>query len=99
MNVRDRTFEVRPDFNDSGESFKVVTSGNSSQPIPLGALLGLSIAGMWTVGDFSVASHMCYYLLFQEYLCHKKVQVGKDQEKAQSEKDSHSKNRSGKKPN
>ena len=27
------------------------------------------------------------------------VQVGKDQEKAQSEKDSHSKNRCGKKPN
>ena len=33
-------------------------------------------------------------------LCrNKKVQVGKDQEKAQSEKDSHSKNRGGKKPN
>ena len=33
-------------------------------------------------------------------LCRKKkVQVGKDQEKAQSEKDSHSKNRGGKKPN
>ena len=30
---------------------------------------------------------------------HKNVQVGKDQEKAQSEKDSHSKNRGGKKPN
>ena len=29
----------------------------------------------------------------------KKVHVGKDQEKAQSEKDSHSKNRGGKKPN
>ena len=29
----------------------------------------------------------------------KKAQVGKDQEKAQSEKDSHSKNRGGKKPN
>ena len=29
----------------------------------------------------------------------KKVQVGKDQEKAQSEKDFHSKNRGGKKPN
>ena len=29
----------------------------------------------------------------------KKVQVGKDQEKAQSKKDSHSKNRGGKKPN
>ena len=28
-----------------------------------------------------------------------KVQVGKDQEKAQSERDSHSKNRGGKKPN
>ena len=33
------------------------------------------------------------------YFCSKKVQVGKDQEKAQSEKDSHSKNRGGKKPN
>ena len=33
------------------------------------------------------------------YLYNKKVQVGKDQEKAQSEKDSHSKNRGGKKPN
>ena len=30
-------------------------------------------------------------------LLEKKVQVGKDQEKAQSEKDSHSKNRGGKK--
>ena len=30
-------------------------------------------------------------------LFYKKVQVGKDQEKAQSEKDSHSKNRDGKK--
>ena len=29
----------------------------------------------------------------------KKVQVGKDQEKAQSEKDSHSKSQGGKKPN
>ena len=32
-------------------------------------------------------------------MLHKKVQVGKDQEKAQSEKDSHSKNQGGKKPN
>ena len=30
---------------------------------------------------------------------YKQVQVGKDQEKAQSEKDSHSKNRGGKKTN
>ena len=35
------------------------------------------------------------YTIFER----KKVQVGKDQEKAQSEKDSHSKNRGGKKPN
>ena len=37
----------------------------------------------------------------EEYkvLRNRKVQVGKDQEKAQSEKDSHSKNREGKKPN
>ena len=32
-------------------------------------------------------------------LVEKKIQVGKDQENAQSEKDSHSKNRGGKKPN
>ena len=32
-------------------------------------------------------------------LMSKKVQVGKDQEKAQSEKDSHSKHQGGKKPN
>ena len=34
-----------------------------------------------------------------KYLYPEKVQVGKDQEKAQSEKDSHSKNQGGKKPN
>ena len=37
-------------------------------------------------------------LMYVVVLC-KKVQVGKDQGKAQSEKDSHSKNRDGKKPN
>ena len=37
--------------------------------------------------------------LFISDTAQKKVQVGKDQEKAQSEKDSHSKNRGGKKPN
>ena len=44
-----------------------------------------------------------YLQLLQLVLCRvtalKKVQVGKDQEKAQSERDSHSKNRGGKKPN
>ena len=38
------------------------------------------------------------YLVLDIFV-HQKVQVGKDQEKAQSEKDSHSKNRGGKKPN
>ena len=38
---------------------------------------------------FDVANHVIL----------KKIQVGKNQEKAQSEKDSHSKNRGGKKPN
>ena len=33
------------------------------------------------------------------YSFSKGIQVGKDQEKAQSERDSHSKNRGGKKPN
>ena len=36
-------------------------------------------------------------LVFSHEGSFKKVQVGKDQEKAQSEKDSHSKNRGGKK--
>ena len=40
-----------------------------------------------------------YCFDFEGHPKFKKVQVGKDQEKAQSEKDSHSKNRGGKKPN
>ena len=48
--------------------------------------------------------HFIYLLMLSYDLCvdvfeKKKVQVGKDQEKAQSEKDSHSKNRGGKKTN
>ena len=39
-------------------------------------------------------SHVAAHIILN-----KKVQVGKDQEKAQSEKDSHSKNQGGKKPN
>ena len=41
------------------------------------------------------ASHTTFFIgIIPSY---KKVQVGKDQEKAQSEKDSHSKNRGGEK--
>ena len=49
-----------------------------------------------------IEGHVCTCVLCVAMLCnplYKKVQVGKDQEKAQSEKDSHSKNRGGKKPN
>ena len=45
-----------------------------------------------TVNELSV-----YMLLIRTM--YEKVQVGKDQENAQSEKDSHSKNQGGKKPN
>ena len=48
-------------------------------------------------------SRYCHSMTFRQVYTsrdyYKKVQVGKDQEKAQSEKDSHSKNRGGKKPN
>ena len=37
------------------------------------------------------------YSSYYKVIAHKKVQVGKDQEKAQSERDSHSKNRGGEK--
>ena len=37
--------------------------------------------------------------VWEKVFANKKVQVGKDQEKAKSEKDSHSKNQGGKKPN
>ena len=42
---------------------------------------------------------MHFHKLRIKHAFDKKVQVGKDQEKAQSETDSHSKNRGGKKPN
>ena len=52
------------------------------------------------VTDFNARNKFLMAKLLQQgYRYHKKVQVGKDQEKAQSEKDSHSKNRGGKKPN
>ena len=44
-------------------------------------------------------SKLYQFLDFLSLLPFKKVQVGKDQEKGQSEKDYHSKNQGGKKPN
>ena len=42
-------------------------------------------------------TQLVYFHTFFFQIMSKKVQVGKDQEKSQSEKDSHSKNRGGKK--
>ena len=53
----------------------------------------------WTLLLQSVVIGKAREIYTQLPLDQKKVQVGKDQEKAQSEKDSHSKNRGGKKPN
>ena len=50
--------------------------------------------------DLHCASPLPYHVFLScDWEHTEKVQVGKDQEKAQSEKDSHSKNRGGKKPN
>ena len=50
--------------------------------------------------QLNVNISICVLSVFCPFpVLHTKVQVGKDQEKAQSEKDSHSKNRGGKKPN
>ena len=54
--------------------------------------------------SYNLAQHILHNVLHAEeplsyHMYSKKVQVGKDQEKAQSERDSHSKNRGGKKPN
>ena len=49
---------------------------------------------LWLQSKFSLVANISH-----KNCQKKKVQVGKDQEKAQSEKDSHSKNRGGKKPN
>ena len=48
----------------------------------------------------AVGEHLCIFeVAYGIYiLCANEVQVGKDQEKTHSEKDSHSKNRGGKKP-
>ena len=49
--------------------------------------------------DIALICNLQGYRIRLLYIQNRKVQVGKDQEKAQSEKDSHSKNRGGKKPN
>ena len=53
---------------------------------------------LWVVGEFFAVLLICHANI-SSTCSYKKVQVGKDQEKAQSEKDSHSKNRGGLKPN
>ena len=52
----------------------------------------LNIVTRYKIHTFVIKQSYLYYLC-----CHGKVQVGKDQEKAQPERDTHSKNRGGKK--
>ena len=56
--------------------------------------LVFSHPGFWSGNIFLNAPFPDLCLLVPYF--HKKVQLGKDQDKAQSEKDSHSKNRDGK---
>ena len=51
------------------------------------------------MAEKDVANCHCMGSVANKEIIYEKVQVGKDQEKAQSEKDSHSKNRGGKKQN
>ena len=62
--------------------------------------LRLMISIFNTTGGLSYKVYTkLYEAIVWPTISYEKVQVGKDQEKAQSEKDSHSKNRGGKKPN
>ena len=70
-----------------------VDSGEHS--LPFGLLVGKGPSGPFPVFTLNMKKIVPMFCSVQG----KKVQVGKDQEKAQSEKDSHSKNRGGKKPN
>ena len=49
--------------------------------------------------SFGICDSLLQIFIFIAIALDEKVQVGKDQEKVQSEKDSHSKNRGEKKPN
>ena len=76
---------------------KVIYTPDSS-----GAFCGFLISFLRRIISYLGRTEFMGHLTGAENLhdiTHKKVQVGKDQEKAQSEKDSHSKNRGGKKPN
>ena len=88
---RIRFFNVQPpnEFSDHCPIWMGLTCNytQAEESVPVSQLNGKFI---WS--EFS-KSH------FIQSINSKKVQVGKDQEKAQSEKDSHSKNQGGKKPN
>ena len=66
--------------------------------VPLNILSSILCASLIIIGIKERKGTMYFYTR-TEFIINKKVQVGKDQEKAQSEKDSHSKNRGGKKLN
>ena len=74
--------------------------------LPIGEPCDILEKRYWACGlgtIFHSAKVFCWNILgtalVLEAPLFEKVQVGKDQEKAQSERDSHSKNRGGRKPN
>ena len=77
--------------------------GNTKMPFSVSSLHCYCLAGGNLARQRPIDLHYenlpMQYIGFVSEETNEKVQVGKDQEKAQSEKDSHSKNRGGKKPN
>ena len=76
--------------------------GQASDPVlshvTQGSVLGL-VMFLIFIHDLPDNIRSSDQLFANDCVLYRKVQVGKDQEKAQSERDSHSKNRGGKKPN
>ena len=78
-------------------SVNILSKLNKKKYMLYKALLKVKRPGKWQALHTGCNIRCLEAIHWVEY--RKKVQVGKDQEKAQSEKDSHSKNQGGKKPN
>ena len=84
-----------------GEFYEIIDLGWASRTLPHTLLLMLYyfISKLFICDSYPTMWWPIIGIKFHSILFYTKVQVDKDQEKAQSEKDSHSKNRDGKKLN
>ena len=82
---------LNQNVKESSEHLGLVRSGSSESQVNVSSRISLARRTLYSLMKTGMHG--------SNGLNPKKVQVGKDQEKAQSEKDSHSKNRGGKKPN